>query len=311
MIKETIVLNAEAEDKGKRLDAYIDEEIEGYSRTFFQKLIENGNIIVENCQKIKNGLKLKGNETIQINIPEDPEIDIIPENINLDIVYEDEYIVVINKKAGMVVHPAPGNYTGTLVNALLYHISALAKEQDNIRPGIVHRLDKDTSGLIVVAKSDMVHRKLADMFKERVVEKEYIALVNGRFKDKKLRIETQIGRDYHDRKKMAVVADGGKEAITNYCVVEENEKGSLVTLKIETGRTHQIRVHMKYMGHHIMGDTTYGAKKDGVSCHRQMLHSYRLKFTHPISGEEMEFTGSIPDDFKEAAEKLKFKLDGV
>lgn len=311
MIKESIVIYAEEEDKGKRLDVFVDEELDGYSRTFVQKLIENKNIIIEGYSKIKNGLKLKGNEQIIINIPEDEEMDIEPENIPLNIVYEDEYIVIINKQPGLVVHPAPGNYTGTLVNGVLYHINNMSIEKTGARPGIVHRLDKDTSGLIIVAKTDSTHRILSEMFKERKIEKEYLAIVNGRFREKKGRIETLIGRDYIDRKKMAVITDGGKIAITNYNVICDNEKGSLLKLQIETGRTHQIRVHMKYEGHQIMGDKTYGIKKDGVAAERQMLHSYRLKFEHPITKETVEYFGEIPQDFKDVMEKMNFKIEGL
>ena len=237
-----------------------------------------------------------------ICIPEPEELDVVPENIPIDIVYEDKYLLVINKSANMVVHPAPGNYTGTLVNAILYNIKDLSSINGVIRPGIVHRLDKDTSGLIVVAKNDDAHVKLVDMFKDKTIKKTYLAIVKGSVSKDEGRIETIIGRNPNDRKKMAVVEKNGKIAISNYKVLDRGLKHTLVQVDIETGRTHQIRVHMKHIGYPIEGDMVYGKGNDYAK--RQMLHAYRLVFTHPITGENLDLIGKLPVDFKDSLKKL-------
>ncbi len=300
-IKETITVQANENDKGKRIDSFLNEVIEDATRSYIQKIIDGGYVEITGKKTTKSGNKLKGTETIVVNLPEDETLDLIPEDIPLEIIYEDSDIVVINKASNMVVHPAHGNYNGTLVNALLYHIKDLSTINGVIRPGIVHRLDKDTSGVIVVAKHDEAHTTLSDMFKEKTLEKTYVCIAKGIFKDKSGRIETLIGRDPRDRKKMAVVTENGKIAISNYEVLDESKNYSLVKVRIETGRTHQIRVHMKSLNHPILGDATYGNSTDGIA--RQMLHAYRLKFTHPISKKEMVVTAPIPEDFKRA---LKF-----
>lgn len=300
-IKETITVQANENDKGKRIDSFLNEVIEDATRSYIQKIIDGGYVEITGKKTTKSGNKLKGTETIVVNLSEDETLDLIPEDIPLEIIYEDSDIVVINKAPNMVVHPAHGNYNGTLVNALLYHIKDLSTINGVIRPGIVHRLDKDTSGVIVVAKHDEAHTTLSDMFKEKTLEKTYVCIAKGIFKDKSGRIETLIGRDPRDRKKMAVVTENGKIAISNYEVLDESKNYSLVKVRIETGRTHQIRVHMKSLNHPILGDATYGNSTDGID--RQMLHAYRLKFTHPISKKEMVVTAPIPEDFKRA---LKF-----
>ena len=300
-IKETITVQANENDKGKRIDSFLNEVIEDATRSYIQKIIDGGYVEIIGKKTTKSGNKLKGTETIVVNLPEDETLDLIPEDIPLEIIYEDSDIVIINKAPNMVVHPAHGNYNGTLVNALLYHIKDLSTINGVIRPGIVHRLDKDTSGVIVVAKHDEAHTTLSDMFKEKTLEKTYVCIAKGIFKDKSGRIETLIGRDSRDRKKMAVVTENGKIAISNYEVLDESKNYSLVKVRIETGRTHQIRVHMKSLNHPILGDSTYGNSSDGID--RQMLHAYRLKFTHPISKKEMVVTAPIPEDFKRA---LKF-----
>lgn len=297
-IKETLTICANENDKGKRLDVFLNEVIEDATRSYIQKIIDNGNVQIKDKKITKSGNKLKGNETVIVNIPEDEVLDVIPQDIPLNIIYEDKDIVVINKAPGMVVHPAHGNYTGTLVNALLYHIKDLSTINGVIRPGIVHRLDKDTSGVIVVAKHDEVHTTLSDMFKEKTLEKTYICITKGIFKEKKGRVETLIGRDPKDRKKMAVVNENGKNAISNYEVIDESNNFSLVKVRIETGRTHQIRVHMKYLNHPILGDSTYGSPTKDID--RQMLHAYMLKFIHPITKKEMTVIADIPEDFKKA-----------
>ncbi|MEG0398064.1 MAG: RluA family pseudouridine synthase, partial [Cetobacterium sp.] len=251
--KEIISLKTEGSNKGQRLDAYISEVLDDATRTYIQKLIDNGNIEIVGKDKIKSGNKLKGNEEIIIKIPEDEILELLPEDIPLNIVYQDSDMVIINKTHNIIVHPAQGFYTGTLVNAVLYHIKDLSGINGVIRPGIVHRLDKDTT-----------------------IEKRYVCICKGIFKDRNGRVETLIGRDPKDRKKMAVVDMNGKNAITNYTVVDEFNNFSLVEVRIETGRTHQIRVHMKYLNHPILGDAVYGNGTDIAK--RQMLHSYYLKF---------------------------------
>lgn len=308
-IKETITVQANENDKGKRIDSFLNEVIEDATRSYIQKIIDGGYVEITGKKNTKSGNKLKGTEIIVVNLPEDETLDLIPENIPLEIIYEDSDIVVINKAPNMVVHPAHGNYNGTLVNALLYHIKDLSTINGVIRPGIVHRLDKDTSGVIVVAKNDEAHTNLSEMFKEKTLEKTYVCIAKGIFKEKSGRIETLIGRDPRDRKKMAVVTENGKIAISNYEVLDESKNYSLVKVRIETGRTHQIRVHMKSLNHPILGDSTYGNSTDGIK--RQMLHSYRLKFIHPISKKEMVVTAPIPEDFKKALNYANLSIEKI
>lgn len=308
-IKETITVQANENDKGKRIDSFLNEVIEDATRSYIQKIIDGGYVEITGKKTTKSGNKLKGTETIVVNLPEDETLDLVPEDIPLEIIYEDSDIVIINKAPNMVVHPAHGNYNGTLVNALLYHIKDLSTINGVIRPGIVHRLDKDTSGVIVVAKHDEAHTTLSDMFKEKTLEKTYVCIAKGIFKDKSGRIETLIGRDPRDRKKMAVVTENGKIAISNYEVLDESKNYSLVKVRIETGRTHQIRVHMKSLNHPILGDATYGNSTDGIA--RQMLHAYRLKFTHPISKKDMVVTAPIPEDFKRAAKFAGLDIEKI
>lgn len=306
-IKEIIEINVSEADKGKRLDSFISEVLNEASRNFIQKLIQNGNIEVDKKNRIKNGSKLKGKEKIIIKLPEDEILEIIPENIPIDIVYEDSDIVIINKDANVIVHPAQGIYTGTLVNGVLYHIKDLSTINGVIRPGIVHRLDKNTSGLIIIAKNDIAHTRLVEMFKEKKLEKKYLCICKGNFKNLNGRIETLVGRDPKDRKKMAVVKENGKIAISNYKVIDSVQNYSLVEVGIETGRTHQIRVHMKSLNHPIVGDEVYGSSCDFAK--RQMLHSYYLKFNHPITGEEKLILGELKEDFMNTLRKLKLKED--
>ena len=308
-IKETLIIDVNENDKGKRIDKFLNELIEDATRSYIQKIIDNGLVEIQGKKVTKSGNKLKGNEKIIVNIPEDEVLDLIPEDIPLSILYEDSDIVVINKSPNMVVHPAHGNYSGTLVNALLYHIKDLSTINGVIRPGIVHRLDKDTSGVIVVAKNDEAHGKLSDMFKEKTLEKTYICIAKGIFKEKQGRIETLIGRDPRDRKKMAVVQENGKNAISNYEVLDESKNHSLVKVRIETGRTHQIRVHMKYLNHPIMGDTIYGNESEGAN--RQMLHAYNLKFNHPLKNKLMNMLAPLPEDFKKAAKHVGLDISKI
>lgn len=307
--KEMIEIKVEKKDKGKRLDSFLNEFFEDVTRNYIQKLIDSGNVLVGDKSKAKSGNKLKGKEVIIVKIPEDETIEVLPEDIQIDLVYEDKDMVIINKNPGVIVHPAQGYYTGTLVNAVLYHIKDLSTINGIIRPGIVHRLDKDTSGLIVIAKNDTAHVKLTDMFKDKTIEKRYVCICKGNFKNSSGRIETLIGRDPRDRKKMAVVTENGKIAITNYEVLDSVQGFSLVDVKIETGRTHQIRVHMKSLNHPILGDEIYGSGSELAK--RQMLHSYYLKFNHPITGKEMVILGELKEDFKDVARRLKLDIDKI
>ena len=264
------------------------------------------NISVNN-KKSKSSYKVEKNDLIEIIIPDEKEIDLIPENIDINILYEDSDLAVIDKKAGIVVHPSHGHESGTLVNAVMYHIKDLSGINGEIRPGIVHRLDKDTSGLIIIAKNDKAHNKLSEMFKNKEINKTYLAIVKGSLGKDTGRLETQMGRDLKDRKKMSVLKTGGKTAITNYEVLDKNDKFSLVRVNIETGRTHQIRVHMKYLGYPILGDSVYG--KESKSVKRQMLHAYKLEFIHPVTGKEMIIKSEIPKDFSEVLERIKLHAD--
>lgn len=309
MYKEIIELNVGIEDKGKRLDTYISENINDLTRSYIQNLIEDGEITLNVKGKVKSGLKLKGGEIVRVSIPEDEVLEVEAENIPIDIVYEDNYIVVVNKGPGMVVHPAPGNYQGTLVNAIMYHITNLSSINGIIRPGIVHRLDKNTSGLIVIAKTNQSHLLLSEMFKEKTIKKYYLAIVKGNIEKDRGRIENYIGRNPVDRKKMDVVSKNGKLAISNYYVLDRSHNHTLVLVGIETGRTHQIRVHMKYIGHPIEGDEVYS--KNNKYAQRQMLHAYRLNFDHPINSNRMNIKASIPDDFKKVLTRLNLDVSDI
>lgn len=305
---EKIILNVTEEFKGKRIDVFLQKNIIDKSRSFIQKLIDNDNIFINNKICNKSSLKLKGNEIIEIIIPEEETKEILPENIPLNIVYEDDDIAIINKPPYLTVHPAQDIVSGTLVNGLLFHFKTLANiENDKIRPGIVHRLDKNTSGLIVIAKTNRALEKLIEKFKTKDIKKTYIAICKGNFSQKSGRIENLIGRDPSERKRMAVVEINGKPAISNYQVIDETKDFSLVKVHIETGRTHQIRVHMKYLNHPILGDDTYG--NPSKLAERQMLHAYLLEFDHPITGKHLKIFGELPDDFLEVAKKLKLNIN--
>ncbi|WP_147371767.1 RluA family pseudouridine synthase, partial [Fusobacterium nucleatum] len=300
-IKEKFEFEVSSEYEGMRLDKYLSEQIDEATRSYLEKLIDNNYVKINSKVINKNGRKLKQGEKIEVLIPEEENINIEAENIPLNVVYENDDFIVINKNYGMVVHPAYGNYTGTLVNALLYYTNNLSSVNGNIRPGIIHRLDKDTSGLILVAKNDYAHAKLASMFTDKTIYKTYLCIVKGNFSEQNLsgRIENLIGRDSKDRKKMTVVKENGKIAISNYKVVEQVESYSLVEVAIETGRTHQIRVHMKSINHPILGDSTYGNEDKNVK--RQMLHAYKLEFLNPLDNKKYIFKGKLFDDFIEVA----------
>ncbi|MCY6354051.1 RluA family pseudouridine synthase [Clostridium sp. ZS2-4] len=286
-----------------RLDVYLSQEFEDKSRSYIQKLVDEGNVTVNDKNK-KSNYKLKINDKITMNLPELEELVIQPENIELDVLYEDIDLIVINKPQGMVVHPAPGNYTGTLVNALVYHCKDLSGINGVARPGIVHRIDKDTSGILVIAKNDNAHKKLAEQLKEHSMKREYVALVEGIIKEESGMIDKPLGRHPKERIKMAIVNDG-KRAVTHYEVIERFEKNTLVKCALETGRTHQIRVHMSYIGHPLVGDPVYGYKKQKFNLNGQMLHAKKLGFIHPSTEKYMEFESEIPDYFIDVLKKLR------
>lgn len=295
-------VTAEAEDAGTRADVFLAAKL-GVSRSNMQKLLEDGR--VKRSEKIiKANYKVRAGEMFVVDIPEPEPIEAVPENIPLDIIYEDDDVVVLNKARGMVVHPAPGNYTGTLVNALLYHCSNLSGINSAIRPGIVHRLDKDTSGIMIVAKNDAAHISLSQQIQSKTAVRTYLAVVRGNIKTDSGTIETQIARDKTDRKKMAAVKEGGRDAITDYEVLERFGKYTLVRCKLRTGRTHQIRVHMEYLGYPLVGDPKYSPMKTPFGIKGQALHSHTLEFTHPRTGKRMKFEAPLPEDMHKIITRL-------
>lgn len=295
------------EDDEERLDSYLAKELNEVSRTYIQRLIKDGKVLV-NQKESKPRYLIKEGDYIKVELPEPKVLDISAENIPLDIIFEDKDLAVINKPQGMVVHPAPGNYQGTLVNALLYHLDSLSSINGIIRPGIVHRLDKDTSGILVVAKNDTTHKILSEALKERVVKREYIALVHGNLKNDEGTINAPIGRHSVDRKKMSVTDKNSKDAITYYRVLERFNKYTLVQANLETGRTHQIRVHLSYVNHPIVGDPVYSNIKNDFGLHTQMLHARRIGFVHPITKAYMEFEAELPENFKLVIKALENKI---
>jgi 23S rRNA pseudouridine1911/1915/1917 synthase len=296
-----------------RIDHFLVKQEIGISRTYLQKLIKDSHVLVNN-KAVKSNYRLRLNDEIVVNIPPPTELEILPENIPLDIIYEDSSIIVINKPAGMVVHPAAGNYKGTIVNALLYHCKDLTGIGGKERPGIVHRLDKDTSGVLVAAKNDQSHQHLSHQFKKRRVEKRYLALVAGVVKKESGTIEVPIGRDIKDRKKISPKTRRARTAVTHFKVVERFKNASLLEIKIETGRTHQIRVHLSYFKHPVLGDIQYGGKNmrnwNNINIPRQMLHAERLGIVHPVTEKFIEFKAETPGDMKRVRTLLRGKLTG-
>lgn len=303
-MEEIIELTVSADDNKVRLDKYLARKNEDLSRSYIKQLINDGNITV-NDQQEKSSYKVSTGDEIVIEVPEAEEIQVEPENIPIDILYEDDDIIVVNKDWNMVVHPAPFHEKGTLVNALLYHCDNLSGINGRIRPGIVHRLDKDTSGVLVVAKSDMANRSLINQFKNREVDKVYKTLVKGYLSYNVGEINAPIGRNPKYRKLMAVVKENSKPAVTHFEVEERFRDYTWVEVKIETGRTHQIRVHFSYMDHPVVGDDKYGYEQDKLPVKRQMLHAYQLSITHPRTGKAMTFTAPIPGDIEEILEELR------
>lgn len=288
-----------------RLDIFLAQELK-LTRSAAKKLIEDGNVLV-NGETVKASQAVNAGDRADVTMPEPKTLDLTPQDIPIDIVYEDDDLAVINKPQGLTVHAGSGNLTGTLVNALLYRLKSLSTINGVIRPGIVHRIDKDTSGLLVVAKNDAAHLSLSAQIADKTCSREYFALCDGIVKDDSGRIETYIGRHPTDRIKMAVVsAEKGRYAATNYEVVKRFVKGyTLMRFKLETGRTHQIRVHCRYIGHPIVGDPVYGSKKQKFQLSGQLLHAYRLGLTHPRTGERMVFEAPIPDYFEKVLDTLE------
>lgn len=297
-----MTFTADSENEGVRIDKWLCSQNIEASRSMLQKLLDNGKITVNGLQAVKSYTVKRGDEMI-IDFPEPIELDVVPENIPIEIVYQDEHLLVVNKPKGMVVHPAVGNYSGTLVNALLYHCNGqLSSINGVIRPGIVHRIDKNTSGLLIVAKNDKAHVGLAEQIKAHTFTREYQAVVCGRLKEISGIIDAPIGRHPVDRKKMCVTEKNSKEAKTEYTVLDEYDSYSYVKLKLFTGRTHQIRVHMAYIGHPVFGDDVYG--KPSKHCEGQCLHAKKIGFVHPIDGKYYEFDSELPDYFNFVLNKL-------
>ena len=302
-MSEKIKIIIDEDNDGDRLDTAVSDNIEDISRARCQKLIKEGAVWLNG--KIEKASKtVREGDVAEVLIPELKPIELLPQDIPLDIVWQDENMAVINKQQGLTVHPANGVYTDTMVNALLYHIKDLSGINGDIRPGIVHRLDKDTSGLMVVAKNDVSHRSLAEQISTKTCRRIYYALVEGVMKNDHGFVEKPIGRSKSDRKKMGIVPDG-KYAKTFYTVVERFEKNTLVKFELTTGRTHQIRVHTQYLGHPIVGDKTYGFKNQRFDLAGQLLHSKEIKFNHPVNGTEMNFESELPDYFSNVLSKLK------
>lgn len=300
---EYIVSNSNNE----RLDVYLSNLLDGKTRSYIKNLIDEGKILV-NDKKVKAGYIVKTNDKIYVEEIHDKLSEILPEDIDINIVYEDDDIIIVDKSKGMVVHPANGNYTGTLVNSLMYsHQGKLSSINGIIRPGIVHRIDKDTSGILIVAKNDNAHKFLSEQFKVHNIKREYVALVKGIVKEDEFEINLPIGRNQKDRKKMAVTSKNSKEAITHVSVLERFYKSNItfIKLKLETGRTHQIRVHMSYIGYPLLGDDTYGRGENKFLVKGHMLHAMTLGIIHPTSKKYIEFNSNPPKEFLDILEVLR------
>ncbi len=301
-IKQVIV---EDEDK-ERIDLYLTQQIDEISRSYIQKLIKQGLVTVNN-KKIKPKYNVNQGDVIKVKFPKPRKLKIEPEHIPIEIIYEDEDVAVVNKPKGMVVHPAPGNYTGTLVNALLYNLSNLSSINGVIRPGIVHRIDKDTTGLLMIAKNNKAHNCLASQLKEHSITRKYMCVVEGNIKEDKGTIDAPIGRHPVDRKKMTVINRNSKRAVTHFKVLERFKQYTLIEAQLETGRTHQIRVHMSYIKHPLLGDEVYGRRKQKFNLQGQVLHAKVIGFIHPTTKEYMEFDSNLPDYFSRILDVLRLK----
>ena len=294
------------ENDGIRLDKYLMNELD-VSRSKAQKLIDNDNVLI-NGKAVKASYVVKLGDSVEVISMEDEDIQVTAENIPLDIVYEDEYLLVVNKPSGMVVHPGNGNYNHTLVNALMYHCNNnLSSVNGDVRPGIVHRIDADTSGVLLVAKNDIVHNDLAKQISEKSVVRKYVCLVHGVINEDSATIDAPIGRDKNNRKKMCVTGDNSKDAITNIRVLERYANSTLIECSLETGRTHQIRVHMNYINHPVVNDPVYGYNRMDDSEFGQMLHAKEIGFIHPVTKEFLDFKKEPPVRFLEILEEYKNK----
>ncbi len=292
------------EDQQMRLDKYLAEQFPEQTRSYLQKLIKEGGVLV-NGRSVKTGYQLSCGDEVCVNIPEPKELDVEPQKMELDIVYEDEDVILINKPKGMVVHPAPGHTKDTLVNGLLYHCQGNLSGINGVaRPGIVHRIDRDTTGILIVCKNDMAHNSIAAQLKEHSITRRYRALVHGNIKEDKGTVEGSIGRHPVDRKKMAINERNGKPAVTHYQVLKRFGNYTYIECVLETGRTHQIRVHMASIGHPLVGDEVYGPAKCPFKLEGQCLHAMVLGFVHPRTGEYMEFSAELPGYFQELLGKL-------
>lgn len=309
-ISEECRLTAEAEDEGTRLDTYLAGKLGDMTRSYLQQLIEEGRVSVTGRKKTAKNYRLREGDEVNVKIPPPKALDVCAEDIPLDIVYEDDSLLVVNKPKGMVVHPAAGNESGTLVNALMYHCGDnLSSINGVIRPGIVHRIDKDTSGLLVVAKTDQAHRKLSEQLKAHSMTRSYIAVAYHPFREPEGTVDAPIGRDRKNRMKMAVTTlQEGRHAVTHYRQLDSSRGFALIECRLETGRTHQIRVHMAYIHHPLLGDPVYGPKKTAFGARSQMLHAGILGFIHPVSGEYMEFFREPPEIFRKICSSIGFDL---
>jgi 23S rRNA pseudouridine1911/1915/1917 synthase len=299
------IFEAAGPDTGKRLDAWLAAKLEKFSRSYVEKLIEDCSVQV-NGKREKAGYKLRSGDSVTVCIPDPVQLEVKAEEIKLDVLYEDDDIIVINKPRGMVVHPAAGNYSGTLVNALLEHCrGSLSDINGVIRPGIVHRIDKDTSGVLVVAKNNSAHGQLSDRLKEHDIQRVYLAVAEGIIREDSGKVDAPIGRHPVERKKMAVDVKKGRRAVTHFKVLERFKSATLLEMRLETGRTHQIRVHMAYIGHPLIGDPVYGRKKQKYGFEGQALHARLLGFIHPGTGEYVQFEAEPPAEFAALVEKLR------
>ena len=307
MSSKIIIKNVEPEYNGQRIDKFLSETLPEYSRSFIQKVVKDGGVLVdEKC--VKSNYKLSAGQILKLNVPELVEPDIIPEDIALDILYEDDDIIVVNKPKGMVVHPAAGHYTGTLVNALMYHCrDNLSGINGVTRPGIVHRIDMNTTGVLVACKNDAAHIFLSEQLAVHSITRKYNAIVHNSFKDNSGTVDAPIGRHQIDRKKMAIDYKNGRNAVTHYSVISNYGKYAHIECQLETGRTHQIRVHMSSIGHPLLGDDVYGSGKSPYRLEGQTLHARVLGFVHPSTGKYMEFEAPLPDYFKEIIVALENK----
>ncbi len=300
-----IRLEVNSEETNQRIDKYLSLAVPDVSRSYFQKLLKDGQVYVGETP-IKANYRLQAGDQIRLELPPDEEPDILPEDIPLDILYEDDYLLIVNKPKDMVVHPCPGHYTGTLVNGVLFHCKGNLSGINGVaRPGIVHRIDKDTTGALVVCKDDQTHRSLASQLAEHSITRRYRAIVSGNLPRDSGTIEGPIGRHPQDRKKMAVNYKNGKKAITHYRVLERFPNATYIECELETGRTHQIRVHLSHIGHPLLGDTVYGSSRNPYGLQGQALHAMVLGFWHPHYEKYVEFTAPLPEYFQKLLEKLR------